>query len=60
MIDPIVDEVRRLREELIQKHGGLAGYLRFCAAQDRPKKRGQKRRPKAKSNRRKPAARATS
>lgn len=35
MNDPIVDEVRRVREELIQRYGGLEGYLRHCEEQDR-------------------------
>lgn len=43
MNDHVVDEVRRVREELILLHGGLAGYLRFCEEQDRPRKRIAKR-----------------
>jgi hypothetical protein len=47
MIDPIVDEVRRVREELIQRYGGLEGYLKHCEEQDRrrrPEGRGKHRR----------------
>jgi hypothetical protein len=43
MTDPIVDEVRRVREELIERHGGLDGYLRYCEQQDRRREREQKR-----------------
>jgi len=55
MTDPIVDEVRRVREELIERHGGLDGYLRYCAQQDRRRARQQKRPP---ATTRKPAATA--
>ena len=43
MTDPIVDEVRRVREELIERHGGLDGCLRYCEQQDRRREREQKR-----------------
>lgn len=33
--DPIVEEVRRVRKELIQQHGGLDGYLKHLQAMDR-------------------------
>ena len=26
--DPIVDEVHRIREELLKEHGGIDGYIR--------------------------------
>lgn len=35
MTDPILDEVRRVREELIQRYGGLEGYLKHCEKQVR-------------------------
>ncbi|NLF70674.1 MAG: hypothetical protein GX575_16710 [Candidatus Anammoximicrobium sp.] len=35
MTDPIVDEVRQVREEPIERHGGLEIYLRLCEQQDR-------------------------
>ncbi len=43
MTDPIVDEVRRVREDLIERHGGLDGYLRYCEQQDRRLEREKKR-----------------
>ena len=39
MTDPIVDEGRRVREELIERHGGLESYLRYCERQDRRRAR---------------------
>jgi hypothetical protein len=58
MTDPIVDEVRRVREELIERYGGLEGYLKHCEAQDRRrtshrsiKARGKQRRQTSRSRR---------
>jgi hypothetical protein len=33
--DDIVEEIRRIREELINRHGGIEGYFRHCQAQER-------------------------
>ncbi len=33
--DSNVEEVRRVREELIQRHGGLDGYMKHLQAMDR-------------------------
>jgi hypothetical protein len=33
--DAIVEEVRRVREELIQSFGGINGYFQHCRSQDR-------------------------
>jgi hypothetical protein len=35
MKDVIVDEVRRVREELIDRYGGIDGYFKHCQAQER-------------------------
>jgi hypothetical protein len=35
MTDVIVEEIRRVREELIERYGGIDGYLKHCQAQDR-------------------------
>ena len=43
MTDPIVDEVHRVREALIERHGGLDGYLRYGEQQDRRRAREHKR-----------------
>ena len=58
MTDPIVDEVRRVREELIQRYGGLEGYLKHCEKQDRRrtprraiKSRGMQRKETSRSRR---------
>jgi hypothetical protein len=56
MTDPIVDEVRRVREELIERHGGLDAYLRYCEQQDRRAGRGGKEPPQMKRARRPAAA----
>lgn len=44
MYDPIVDEVRRVREELIDRHGGLDGYIKHLQAMDRERAREAKQR----------------
>jgi hypothetical protein len=38
--DVIVDEVRRVRQELVKKYGGLDGWIRQLQAMDR--ERGRK------------------
>ena len=35
MSDKIVEEIRRIREQLIERHGGIDGYFEHCQAQDR-------------------------
>ena len=35
MKDVIVDQVRQIREELIQRYGGIDGYFKHCQDQDR-------------------------
>jgi hypothetical protein len=35
MNDLIVEPIRRIREELIKRHGGIDGYFRYCQAQER-------------------------
>ena len=44
MYDPIVDEVRRVREELINRYGGLHGYIKHLKAMDRARARKAKQR----------------
>jgi hypothetical protein len=56
MTDPIVDEVRRVREELIDRHGALDGYLRYCEQQDCRRAPEQKRPPATKRKRASTAA----
>jgi hypothetical protein len=53
MIDAIVDEVRRVREELIQRYGGLEGYLKQCEEQNRRRRCKDTGNPRSK-RRRKP------
>jgi hypothetical protein len=33
--DPILDEIHRVREELVKKHGGFEGYMKFVQKLDR-------------------------
>jgi hypothetical protein len=33
--DNIVEQVRRTREHLIDRYGGIDGYFKHCQAQDR-------------------------
>ena len=35
MDEVIVDEVSRVRVELINRHGGIDGYFKHCQAQER-------------------------
>ena len=53
MSDVIVEQVRRVREELVNRYGGIDGYFRHCQAQERA--------PASQASRRKrpPAARKT-
>ena len=39
IVDPNVEEVRRVREKLIAQHGGLQGYIRHLQALEKRKKR---------------------
>lgn len=51
MKDVIVDEVRRVREELIEQFGGIDGYFKHCQTQDRARlKRLKSRRRKERSS----------
>jgi hypothetical protein len=42
--DVIVEEVRRVRQELIKKYGGLDGWIRHLQAMDRERGRKPHRR----------------
>jgi hypothetical protein len=43
MNDPILDEIARVRQELVKKHGGIDGYFRHVQELDRARRRKQKR-----------------
>ncbi len=52
MSDIIVEQVRRVRDELIDRYGGIDGYFKHCQAQERasttrptPRRRKQPARP---------------
>ncbi len=54
MPDPILDEIWRVREELLKKHGGLDGYFRYIQKLDRAH-RHQRKRKTTKARRPKPS-----
>jgi len=56
MRDPIVDEVRRVREELIRQHGGLDAYLKHCEEQSGRPARTAEGQAQRKQRRRRPAS----
>jgi hypothetical protein len=51
MNDPILEEVWRVRQELIKQHGGVAGYFRHVEKIERAHRK-RRRRPSAKKTRR--------
>ena len=42
MSDPIIEEVWRVREELIKRYGGMDGYVKHIQAMDRARLRKAK------------------
>lgn len=52
MSDPILDEIARVRQELIKKHGGIEGYIRHVRELDRAhrKKRSKAAKQKARTS----------
>jgi hypothetical protein len=44
MNDIIVEEIRRIREELIKRYGGIDGYFKHCQAQERARTTRPRRR----------------
>jgi hypothetical protein len=43
MADPILDEIWRVREELVRKHGGFDGYFKYLQKLDRAHRQRAKR-----------------
>jgi hypothetical protein len=43
MTDPILDEIWRVREELIKEHGGLDGYLTYVQKLDHARRKQGRR-----------------
>jgi hypothetical protein len=49
MKDDIVEQMRQVREELIERHGGIDGYFKYCQGQEkalaarRKQRRGRKK-----------------
>ena len=44
MSDPILEEIWRVREKLIQEHGGIDGYFKYVQQLDRARRRKAKQR----------------
>ena len=44
MPDPILEEIWKVREELLKKHGGLDGYFEYVQKLDRAKRLKAKKR----------------
>ena len=44
MSDPILEEIWRVRKELIKKHGGIDGYFKYVQKLDRARRRKSKKR----------------
>ena len=57
MVDPILDEIWRVREELIKKHGGLKGYIRYVQKLDRARLSREQQKAKKKRRQRLAAVR---
>ena len=60
MKDVIVEEVRRVRAELIERHGGIDGYVKHCQEQERrlaAAKKSRRQKPRTRVGRKR--ARAT-
>lgn len=49
MNDPILDEIARVRQELIKKHGGVDGYFAYIQKLDRSRRKKRKKPAKQKS-----------
>lgn len=49
MADPILEEIRRFREKLLDKHGGIEGYLRYVRKLDRVHRQAQRKAAKRRS-----------
>jgi hypothetical protein len=44
MADEILDEIWRVREEIVKRHGGIDGYFRYVQKLDRIRQQQAKRR----------------
>jgi len=57
MKDVIVEQVRQVRDKLIEQYGGIDGYFKHCQEQDRAEaKRSKSRRTKRAGNARRTAS----
>jgi hypothetical protein len=48
MADPILDEIWRVRDEMVKKHGGLKGYIAYIQKLDRDHRKSQQKKAKKK------------
>ena len=49
MADPILDEIWRVREQLVKEHGGLAGYVEYVRKLDCSRRQAERRKKNRKS-----------
>jgi hypothetical protein len=49
MSDPILNEIARVRQELVKKHGGMEGYIRYVQKLDRARRTKRKKAGKQKA-----------
>ena len=42
MPDPILDEIWRVREQLVKQHGGIHGYVRYVQELDLSRRRRER------------------
>jgi hypothetical protein len=56
MHDPIMEEIWRVREELIKKHGGFENYFKYIQKLDRARLRREAQKRKKAAERRRAAA----
>jgi hypothetical protein len=52
MADPILDEIWRVRDEMVKKHGGLKGYIRYIQKLDREHRKSLEKKSKKKRRQR--------
>jgi len=55
MADPILEEIWRVRQMLIKRHGGMDGYFQYVQKLDRARRRASRHKNKAGKQKLKPA-----
>lgn len=55
MVDPILDEIWRVRAELIKKHGGPDGYFEYIRKRDEARRKKLRKRKRGGTQKLKPS-----